>query len=204
MAKVTSVKAHAPSRIRFVLVDAELGEGDIGQITQAIQNALRSPVLAPARKISVAIPSVAEQLLEEAETPDDPDEADAGVSDNLASKVRSPRKPPPTPDIVAIDMNADPSLRSFATGKDAKSQAKKYLISAAWLKEHRSINSVTADHIYTCFRSMGWSTNISDFWAPLRQLKAKRYFTQNEGGEYVINHVGLDYVVRLGGANEAS
>ena len=32
-----------PSRIRFVMVEAELGDGDIGQITQAITNALRGP-----------------------------------------------------------------------------------------------------------------------------------------------------------------
>jgi hypothetical protein len=35
------VKSGGPARIRMVMIDAELPEGaDIGQITQAIQNAL--------------------------------------------------------------------------------------------------------------------------------------------------------------------
>jgi hypothetical protein len=96
-------------------------------------------------------------------------------------------------------MNADVSLASFAEGKDASSQHKKYLICAAWLKEHRSIDAVGASHIYTCFRSIGWPTNIPDFAQPLRQLKSERYFSKSSGaGEYEINHVGLDYVKKLG------
>jgi hypothetical protein len=37
--------ARNPSRIRLIVLDAELGDGDIGQITQAITNALRPPVV---------------------------------------------------------------------------------------------------------------------------------------------------------------
>jgi hypothetical protein len=95
-------------------------------------------------------------------------------------------------------MNADVSLASFALGKDAGSQHKKYMIAAAWLKEHRGIDAVSAGHIYTCFRSMEWSANIPDFWQPLRDLKAKKYFAKNGAGDYEINHLGLDYVKKLG------
>ncbi len=98
-------------------------------------------------------------------------------------------------------MNADVSLASFAEGKDAKSQSKKYLIAAAWLKEHRGVTGVTADHIYTCFRSMGWPTNIPDFWQPLRDLKARKFFGRNDKNEYEINHIGLDYVNKLRNSN---
>jgi uncharacterized protein YjhX (UPF0386 family) len=41
---------------------------------------------------------------------------------------------------------------------------------------------------------MQWSVNIPDFWQPLRDLKAKKYFVKNEAGNYEINHIGLDYV----------
>lgn len=50
---------------------------------------------------------------------------------------------------------------------------------------------------------MGWSTSIIDFWQPLRALKAKKYFVTNDKGEYEINHIGLDYVKKLGGSNGA-
>lgn len=96
-------------------------------------------------------------------------------------------------------MNSEVSLKSFADGKDVKSQHKKYLVAAAWLKEHRDVDGVTADHIYTCFRSLGWPTNIVDFGQPLRELKVRKFFSKSDSGGYEINHLGLDYVRKLSG-----
>jgi hypothetical protein len=204
MAKNSSGKTSTPSRIRFIMVEAELGDGDIGQITQAIQNALRSPT-APSVKRLAATTAANGATPEPEIEPEVEDVEENGVIDapSAPAKARGHRKLPPTPDIVPIDMNADVSLASFAQGKDANSQHKKYLIAAAWLKEHRSISAVTAGHIYTCFRSMEWPTNIPDFWQPLRDLKAKKFFGKNDQGEYEINHIGLDYVKKLGGSNGA-
>ncbi len=98
-------------------------------------------------------------------------------------------------------MNEGVSLASFALGKDSKSQHKKFLIAAAWLKEHRGINAVTDGHIYTCFKSMGWSTNIPDFSQPLRDLKAKQQYFEKSDEGYEINHLGLDYVKKLSAGN---
>lgn len=186
------------------MVEAELGDGDIGQITQAIQNALRSPATPPAKRI--VAPTVSNATTPEHEF--EPEVENVGEDDDIEAppapaKARGARKPPPTPNIVDIDMNADVSLASFAEGKDAKSQHKKYLIAAAWLKEHRGVDGVTADHIYTCFRSMGWPTSIPDFWQPLRDLKRRKYFSKNEKNEYEINHIGLDQVNKLGGTDGA-
>lgn len=50
MAKA-SAKAGGTSRIRFVMFDAEVADGEIGQITQAIQNALRGPAQVIARRL---------------------------------------------------------------------------------------------------------------------------------------------------------
>jgi hypothetical protein len=205
MAKNSSGKTPTSSRIRFVMVEAELGNGDVGQITQAIQNALRSPAVSPVKRIAVtttaatgAIPDAEIELDAE-----DVEQKEVGDAPSASPKARSPRKLPRTPDIISIDMNTDVSLASFTQGKDSNSQSKKYLIASAWLKEHRSIGAVSAGHIYTCFRSMGWTTNIPDFWQPLRDLKAKKYFGKNDQGEYEINHIGLDYVKKLGGPNGA-
>jgi hypothetical protein len=187
------------------MVEAELGNGEIGQITQAIQNALRSPTTPAFKRLTAPKDedkaAAAQEVEAEAE---DAEENESVEQPPTFPRVRSSRKPPPTPNIVDLDMNQDVSLASFAHGRDAGSQHKKYLIATAWLKEHRGINGVTADHIYTCFRSMDWPTNIPDFYAPLRSLKAKKYFTTNDNGEYEINHIGLDYVRRLGGSNGAA
>jgi hypothetical protein len=50
---------------------------------------------------------------------------------------------------------------------------------------------------------MDWAANIPDFWQPLRDLKAKKYFVKNDNGEYEINHIGLGFVKKLGGSNGA-
>jgi hypothetical protein len=206
MARSSNSRESAPSRIRFVMVEAELGNGDIGQITQAIQNALRSPAASSVRRLSAITPANSASV-ESTETDVEVDEIetdDVEEGRSTAPKVRVNRKPPTAPDVVPMDMNSGVSLASFAEGKDAKSQHKKYLIASAWLKEHRSVDAVTAAHIYTCFRSMGWPTNIPDFWQPLRDLKAKKYFAKNDKNEYEINHIGLDFVKKLGGSNGIS
>lgn len=203
MAKNSTTKTGGTSRIRFVMVDAEIADGDIGQITQAIQNALRGPspsvvikhIAAPAAMNNGATES---QEFEEGEVQETNgvDVVDATLQ---PAKQRVIRKPAPTPNIIDIEMNNEVSLATFAQNKDSKSQHKKYLIAATWLKEHRNIDAISSDHIYTCFRSIGWPTNILDFAQPLRELKSKKYFTSPEKGLYAINHIGLDYVKKLGG-----
>ena len=136
MAKNSSAKTSTPSRIRFIMVEAELGDGDIGQITQAIQNALRSPTTPPIKRLAAtatANGATSEPEIEpETEVVEDPGVIEAT---STPAKPRASRKPAPTPEVVTIDMNSDVSLASFAQGKDASSQLKKYLIAAAWLKE---------------------------------------------------------------------
>jgi hypothetical protein len=205
MARQYSGRVSAPSRIRFIMVDAELGDGGIGQLIPAIENALRGPVSAPVRRLTAASATNAHASHEVGLDGEVQDLQTEDVIDVVpaANRTRGPRKPSPTPDPVPIDMDSDMSLAAFARGKDTKSQDKKYLVAAAWLKDHRGIDAVSAGHIYTCFRTMGWSVGIPDFWQPLRRLKAKKFLTQNDRGEYVIHHLGLDYVKKLGGSNGA-
>jgi hypothetical protein len=73
---------------------------------------------------------------------------------------------------------------------DPKSNHKRYLKIAAWLHDHRNIEAVTADHIYTCYRHLSWPIDILDFAQPLRELKHKQFFTTPERGKYAINQLG--------------
>jgi hypothetical protein len=62
---------------------------------------------------------------------------------------------------------------------------------------HRGIDAVTENHIYTCFKSMDWSTNIPNFAQPLRDLKAKQQVFEKSDKGYEINHIGIDFVKKL-------
>lgn len=200
MRRNPSANGSGPSRVRLIMFDAEIADGDVGPITQAIQNAMRGAVSMNIQKL----PSPSKrQDTNDLPEPDSEFEQDEPVVDET-SEPRQPRvrrAVSRAPKVVPIEMNEGVSLASFAQGKDSKSQHKKFLIAATWLKEHRGIDAVTDGHIYTCFKSMGWSTNIPDFSQPLRDLKAKQQYFEKSDRGYEINHLGLDYVKKLGGGD---
>jgi hypothetical protein len=192
MAKVS--KPGGTSRIRFVMVDAEIADGDVTSITTAITNALRGPAM-PVQRI--ASPTNGTKVISHEPAADEetaPLEDTAELAAPSPDRPRAQRKAPKAPDVVVIEMNGDVSFADFAAGKKNDSIHKKYMIAAAWLHDHRNIPVVTDGHIYTCFRSIGWSTSISDFGQPLRELKSRKFFTTPERGHYEINHIGLDFV----------
>jgi len=176
------------SRIRFVMFDAEIADGDLGPITQAIQNALRGPAAnTVVKRITAPVPhgnggaDAAEPEIVEEEM----EEVDATPA---APKARAPRKPGPKPTVIDdIDIKSDPPLSSLV---DPGSNHKRYLVIAAWLHDHRGIEAITANHIFTCYRHLGWPIDIPDFSQPLRELKHKQYFT-GDRGQYAINQLGL-------------
>jgi hypothetical protein len=193
MAK-NSTGSKNPSRIRFVMVEAELGDGDIGQITQAITNALRGPAPVVVKRIASstpAPPSNGEQQVEPDDVVESDEELDAVDVTPPAPKQRGPRKPAPKPNVIDLDVTTEPSLASYVAKINPKSLNKRYLVLAAWLHDHRETGAVTVDHIYTCYRRLNWSIDIADFSAPLRALKHQQYFTTPERGKYAINQLGL-------------
>jgi hypothetical protein len=203
MAKGPTAKAGGPSRIRFIMVEAELADGDIGQITQAIQNALRGPApnvqrIPPpngAKTISQEIPEFESEVL------DEEDVSDESPSPRL-TKTRGQRKPAPTPVVLDLDLTSEPSLASYAQKANPESDRKRYLVIAAWFKEHRQVDAISAAHVYTCYRALKWPTTISDFGQPLRNLKSDQLFTSPEKGMYAINHLGLAEVDKLTSGGE--
>lgn len=184
-----ALKSGGTSRIRFVMVDAEIAEGDVGSITQAIQNALRGPATAQIQRLTTA-PKPAAVEVNGGQEPDT--EVDVSESEDVIeaapARSRAPRKPAPKPSVIELDITSEPPLASLI---DPKSNHKRYLAIAAWLHDHRGIEAVTADHIYTCYRHLGWPIDILDFAQPLRELKHKQYFTTPERGKYAINQLGL-------------
>lgn len=205
MAK-NSGKTGGTSRIKFIMLDAEIADDQIQSVTQAIANALRPTTPAAPKRLPPAAPQLngngAAEEHDEPDLFDGLDEQEPVDATPPPARPKAPRKAPKAPDIVPIEMNDPVSFADFAAGKKNDSLHKKYLIAAAWLHEHRNTPVVTDGHIYTCFRSIGWSTAHNDFGQPLRELKTRKFFTTPSRGNYEINHIGLDYVNKLANGSE--
>lgn len=196
MAKQPTAKSGT-SRIRFIMIDAEIPDGDLSQITTAIHNALK-PTTTIIQRLAPQNSSPAQEL--EFETGEDEGGEFEVIEPRVAVKaprVSKPRKPT-TPDVLDLDMTSDLSLEAYAHEHSPSGEPERYLVIAAWFKEHRDTPNVTTSHIYTGYRSVGWSVAIEDFGWPLRQLKKDKYMSSSTRGEYAINHLGIARVNKLG------
>lgn len=112
------------------------------------------------------------------------------------------RYPPRTPKILDIDLTVGKvNLKDFCEAKKPTSDMNKYLVIAAWFKQHGSTPEVTMDHAHTAYRHMGWHTP-ADAFAPFRLMKTKKYGYFGKGksrGIYAINHVGENAVSKMKG-----
>jgi hypothetical protein len=189
MAK-SSGKTGGTSRIRFIMFDADIPDGEIQSVTQAISNALRgpSPVV---KRIAAPVPPMnghAEQSTEPEVMDEAEEEVEAVDVTPAATKKKAQRRVAAKPNVIPLDIESDPPLSSLG---QFSSNLKRYLAIAAWLHDHRNITVIDEDHIYTCYRHLGWPTDIPDFAQPLRSLKHKQYFESPESGKYAINQLGL-------------
>lgn len=204
MAKRSTPKGGT-SRVRFIMLEAEMPEGDLTQITNAIQNALKpetkSIPRAPARPAHV-LPTESgngnDEHVEFVEAEVEVDEnRDQEVEVNK-SRSSKPRKPP-SRKILDIDLDSDVSFASYVERYPVKTELDRYIVAVAFFHEHRDIDEgITADHVYTCFRKLNWSTGKKDFAQPLRNLKRDQLIEKGpSNGTYIINHIGLDRVHKL-------
>ncbi len=199
MAK-TVLKKGGSSRIRFVMVDAELGDGDFTAITHVIANALQQAQ--PARRlISAPVRSEAEpggNGSGGAEEPEHEAEVEEVEGTEVTPRSTKARKFPTPKAVPDLDPNSgEMSFEEFAKQKGSPDQAlKRYLLVAYWCKKYRDIEAVTQDHVYTCYKVTGWGTDIKNFAQPLRDLGR---FGRGEfkAGAFTINHVGEALVEKM-------
>jgi hypothetical protein len=187
------------SRIRFIMVEAEIADGELSQITAAIQNALK-PATIMAPRATPQLAAVAAPVNGDLAV-DDPDEAEEAeieaVPGTASNKPRRVRKPT-TPEVLDVDMTSDVSLEAFVAQHPVDSEPDKNLVIAAWFKEHRNTDAVKASHIYTAYRQLKWPAGFDDFTWPLRYLKKDQYMVAGATrGEYSINRLGLDRVRKM-------
>lgn len=182
-----SGRAGGTSRIKFIMFDAEIADDQIQSVTQAITNALRGPTPPSAPRRLAAAQVNGHAVEEEAAEPDLFDQVEEPDVD-VTPKKKTPRRAAPKPTVIQIDTDSEPKLSMLV---DPKSNHRRYLMIAAWLHDHRDTPVITHDHVYSCYRLLGWPTDIADFAQPLRELKHKQYFTTPERGKYAINQLGL-------------
>jgi hypothetical protein len=194
----------------MVVIDAELQEGEIGQLAQAIQGAFGGQRANAERfnGLTRSLPSP-----ETAEVPDELDgegiaDAEMPLTLPTAPRPRGQRKVR-TPAIDDdLDPAMEPSFKAYADARNvtaATSVLMRFLIVAAWLHEERSGTKITASRAYTCFRFIEWPTN-TDFDQPLRDLQRKRQFLElkpeDKGkGEFTITRLGLNEATKMKGAS---
>jgi hypothetical protein len=183
------------------MLEADLAEGDLDQVTLAIQNALKPAISAP----RLVAPKMNGATLSEPEGGDTTDDVEELLGDDVEdagqgqSTDRQPRvRRYKTPNIVTVDLQSPLSFADFIADKNIDSHHMRFLTVAAWFNLHRSTPAVTMHHVYTCYRVAKWPTNLQDFAQPLRDLKARKLMDSGEErGSFVINHVGLHEVENI-------
>jgi len=203
--KKPSESAPRSNKIRFVLVEADISDGNLSELTQAITSALK-PTINVARQLPASQPM---QVLPEApeSTPEQEDEAEEGqvVTESQEStggngtEPKAPRtrkfKPPEyVPDLLAGEKGA--AFKEFAKEKAPDSKNAKYLVATYWLKDKGDSPTVNANKIYTCFKTAGWSTGFNDWAQPFHNLVYSEHLRKVGNGEFAINPLGEDEVTK--------
>lgn len=204
MAKQPAPKSGM-ARIRFIMLDAEIPEGDLSQVTAAIQNALKPATTIIQQRLPTQAAPALPNGAGDTETEFDPDTVE--LEDEIPTEAPAPRqtrdaKPrkPTSMKVLELDLTTAPSFDGFATEHMPKNDTERNLVALAWFKEHRPDEVVTANHVYTCYRAMKWPSGIDDFPAILRSLKAQQLVKSVGRGQYEINHLGIARVEKLGPA----
>jgi hypothetical protein len=200
MAKAAPQKSGS-ARIRFVMLEADIPEGELSHFTHAIQQALR-PATGSATTPRIATTQRLPDLNggeAQAEAPTIDTSVEELDRSELADEARPARKPQQyrKPKVMDVDLKSDPSFAAFADEKKPDSHLKRNLVVAAWFKNARGVDAITIDHVYTCYRWVKWPSEAVDFGGPLRTLKRLQKVTQTEDG-FAINGLGLQEVNDLG------
>lgn len=195
MAKTKTDGGHRPNRIRFVMLDADLSDGNLSELTQAITNALRPATASRVVEHRAALAPVAPRPAEGTAEADD-DEGDEGIPEAQANvSPRTPRKLPLPKYLDDLEMNGNgTSFKDFITQTPAKKHLRRYLVASYWLKEHGGHEVVNADMVFTCYRTAGWPTNVRDWDANFRAHVRTDKMRRIKAGEYKITPVGEDSV----------
>jgi hypothetical protein len=203
--KKPSESAPRSNKIRFVLVEADISDGNLSELTHAITSALKPtinvPRQLPARQPVQVLPEAPEFTPEEdveseeaQETAETQDAVAGNGSEPKAPRTRKFKPPEYLPDLFAGEKGA--AFKEFAKEKAPTTKNKKYLVATYWLKEKGDSPTVNADKIYTSFKTAGWSTGFNDWAQPFHNLVYSEHLRKVGNSEFAINPLGEDEVTK--------
>lgn len=187
------------SKIRFIMLEADLSSGDLAQITQAISNALR-PVAGPQTRLiapasSAPVVNGTAPVTEAGDVTALDAEAPIEVVNDSATPPSRPqrRRSYRTPTIIDdLDLTGNgTSFVEFATQKSPKKDVKRFLTVMAWFKNHGGRSAIGIDEVYTAYRKKGdWPYGIEDYDGVFRGLVRRDLAKRTATGTYAINQIG--------------
>lgn len=199
--KKPSDGATRSNKIRFVLVEADISDNNLSELTHAITNALK-PTIAPARPaFRAALPATLASGPDEVEE-QEPQEVGAEVEEaaepsngnGATPKATRPKKfKPPTYIASLVEGEKGQKFKEFAASKAPKSKAMKYLVAAYWIKEQGE-GAANADKVYTLFKTAGWPTNFNDWSQTFHNLVHTEQMRKEGMAEFALNPLGEDAV----------
>jgi len=202
MKKQNVVHQSDRSKVRIFYVDADLATGDLETLTAALTQAIRPTHVLAKNGTPARLAAPVTHVDGNGREADEVEEAEVEIaeeSEEARSEITGPAKkrmyPKPVP--VDIDMKAGGKpWVEFAAEKGPTAHRSKYLVAAAWLHEYPKLTSITANHVFTCYKAAGWTFDVVDPSVALRQLKGEGLFT-GKGGKFEINHLGVAEVEKM-------
>lgn len=188
-------KTGGKSKIRFIMLEAELSEGDLSEVTAAIQNALK-----PKQPQYVVQQIHADSALEQDPSLGELEELVDDLDDDGEAKAKTTSKRKTTyrtPQVVEITLDTTPSLKEFAADHPPGSLTDKHLVILGWADECSELDALDVDQVYTAFRHLGWPSHQKDFSQPLRDLKKRQLISGSAKDGYKINHIGRGRVEEM-------
>jgi hypothetical protein len=171
---------------------AALGAPEHNTYRAAIQ---RKPAQLPSAQDAV-IDADLDDVAEETESEEMLQET-AGLPSN-----GKPKKPLAPKHTFLSDFNLAPTgvptWKDHAAQRNPQNETEKFLVASAWIQTDGGVDPFEGGHLFTCFRAMGWNTQV-DMIQPLRQLKSKKSYYENPiRGKWKLTGIGLEAAKAVG------
>jgi len=195
-------------KVTFVMFQVEGDDETLQQGFRAMEHAFQrlgtpSRVYAPPALMANLLskgekPDAAQVEIDGAEPDTEPEDLAQDVIAGDGHKASKPRKYTQPKFLSDLELTAGQELfKDYATKKDPKSDNQKYLVIARWLQLHKDIDTVTIDHIFTCFQAMKWPSQ-KEISQPLRFMTKNNSYFQKNGKGWKLTHVGGDAADAIG------
>jgi len=211
MAKTKGESTGKMNRVRMIVIDSDLSDDAVSDLSQAIASALHfnqgghhTRVITPARErpqLASGNGHAPESTVDESDgsVEEEPDSTESAAPRAARPSNRQYYKPKVLPD-VDLTVGTKPFVE-FAKEKSPSAITKRYLLIAAWFHDFASIETITADHVFTCYRAMGWTLEVKNPLQPFSDVQ-KQGWGEYKDKKFTINHIGLAQVQKMTAGSE--